>query len=101
MMIAKAEAGGWREIDSGGWLESIGCAMMRIVAPASSRRSAMRRFAYGSRENTMASRKSTVNLDMPLDTAFERCREALIQFGAKIKSEDRDEGLIEAKAGMS
>ena len=49
----------------------------------------------------MEPRKMTIDLGMALDVAFDRCRETLIQFGAKIKSEDRDQGLIKAEVGMS
>ncbi len=43
----------------------------------------------------------TVYLDISLDAAFDRCREAFSEIGAKTKFEDREQGRIEAKTNIN
>ena len=46
--------------------------------------------------NVSPRQTKTVYLDMSLAAAFDRCLEALNKFGARTKSEDREQGRIEA-----
>jgi hypothetical protein len=55
----------------------------------------------GAGDDVSPRQTKTVNLDMSLDAAIDRCREALGNIGAKIISEKKEKERIEAKMSIS